>query len=154
MRLLSPKDLGKWEPEYHALIEEARLPLTPRGTWFLADKPAIVAVFDQDEVVYITATRTLAKTMQSFHKEGAVNEFRSYVAIFECGLSPKTAEKRAASGRAAQRVDSAVAKLSFAAIPAPPAVLDQIAKAFIAVADPRYNGATATSNLAIDALPQ
>ena len=154
MSIFSPSDLGKWEQEYHILLDGERHSLTPHGTWLLGDKPGLVAVYDTDEVVYIGAARALGKTLQSFHKEGAVNEFRTFVAVFECGLSPKNAERRYKDGRSAKRVDAAVARMSFSVAPAPTQHLDLLAQAFTAVADPRFNGPTALSNLAIDALPQ
>lgn len=154
MKVFSPTDLGRWEREYRLLLEGERLSLTPTTTWMLGDKPGIVAVFDQDEVVYIAAAQSVAKTLQSFHRSGAVNEFRTYVAIFECGLSPKTAEKRYKNGRSAERVDAAIGKMAYSVVPGPTQHLDQLAKAFATIADPRYNGPTALGNLAIDALPK
>lgn len=154
MAIFSPSDLGKWEREYRLLVEGERHSLSPDGTWLLGDKPGLVAIFDGDEVVFIGAARTLAKTLQLFHKEGAVNEFRTGVAIFECGFSPKNVEQRYKDGRNAKRVDSVVARMSFSVAPAPTQHLDLLAEAFIAVADPRFNGPTARANLAIDSLPQ
>ena len=154
MSIFSPSSLGKWEHEYRLLFEGERHTLVPESTWMLGDMPGLVAVFDGDEVVYIASAAKLAGTIRSFHKEGAVNEFRTFVAVIECGLAPKTAEKRYANGRAAKRVDVAVSRMSFTVAAAPPQHLHALAKAFTAVADPRYNGPTTLANLAIDALPQ
>ncbi len=154
MTIFSPTDLGKWQELYHLLLAGERHSLTPAGTWMLGDKPGLAAVFDGDEVVYICAARPLARILQAFHKEGAVNEFRTFVAVFECNISPKNAEGRYKNGRTAKRVDSAVARMSYAVAPAPAQHLDLLAQAFIAVVDPRFNGHTAQANLAIDALPQ
>ena len=154
MRQFSPSDLGKWEELYLQLVEGERHSLTAAGTWALADKPGLVAVFDSDEPVWIGATRTLGKTLASFHKQGAINEFRSYVAMVECGLSPKNIEKKYKDGRSGQRVDAAVARFHFSVAPAPAPQLEALASAFTAVSDPRFNGPTALANMAIDALPQ
>ena len=154
MQQFSPADLGKWEKEYRLLIEGERHSLTEQGTWALADKPGLLAVFDEDEPIYIGHSRGLAKTLQSFHKVGVVNEFRNYVAIIECGLAPKNIEKKYKNGRSGQRVDTAVSRFFYAISPAPTAQLEPLAAAFTAVADPRYNGPTALSNMAIDALPK
>ncbi len=154
MQQFSPADLGKWEKEYRQLIEGERHSLTEQGTWALADKPGLLAVFDEDEPIFIGHSKTLAKTLQSFHKVGVVNEFRNYVAIIECGLAPKNIEKKYKNGRSGQRVDVAVSKFFFAISPAPATQLAPLAAAFTAVADPRYNGPTALANMAIDALPQ
>ena len=154
MDQFSPADLGKWEKEYRQLIEGERYSLTEQGTWALADKPGLIAIFEEDEPIFIGHSKTLAKTLQSFHKVGAVNEFRSYVAIIECGLAPKNIEKKYKNGRSGQRVDVAVSKFFFAISPAPATQLAPLAAAFTAVADPRYNGPTALANMAIDALPR
>lgn len=154
MDQFSPADLGRWEKEYRQLIEGERYSLTEQGTWALADKPGLIAVFEEEEPIYIGYSKTLAKTLQSFHKVGSVNEFRNYVAIIECGLAPKNIEKKYKNGRSGQRVDVAVSKLFFAISPGPPSQLALLAAAFTAVADPRYNGPTALANLAIDALPK
>jgi hypothetical protein len=154
MQQFSPSDLGKWEAHYRQLLDGERHALTDAGTWALADKPGLIAVFDDVESVYLTGTRTIAKTLQSFHKAGAVNEFRSLAAIVECGLAPKNIEKKYKSGRSAQRVDSAIASFTYSICPAPGALLDALSEAFTAVADPRFNGPTARANLAIDGLPQ
>ncbi len=154
MSIFSPSNLGKWEVEYRLLLDGERHSLAPHGTWLLGDKPGLVAIFDGDEVIYIAAASSLAKTLQSFHKEGAANDFRTSVAVFECGISPKNAEKRYKNGRAAKRVDGAIARMTYSVAPVPAQHLEALARAFIAVADPRYNGATALANLAIDALPQ
>ena len=154
MSIFSPSSLGKWEHEYRLLLDGERHILAPESTWMLGDMAGLVAVFDSDEVIYIASASKLAPTIRSFHKEGAVNEFRTFVAVFECGLSPKTAEKRYANGRTAKRVDTAVGRMTFSVAAAPAKHVDALVRAFAAVADPRYNGPTALSNLAIDALPQ
>ena len=153
MSIFSSSSLGKWEHEYRLLLDGERHTLAPDSTWLLGDMPGLVAVFDGDEVVYIASASKLAGTIRAFHKEGAVNEFRTFVAVFECGLAPKTAEKRYANGRTARRVDTAVSRMTFTVAAAPPKHMDALAKAYTAVADPRYNGPTALANLAIDALP-
>ena len=56
--------------------------------------------------------------------------------------------------RTGQRVDTAVASYTYAICPASAGLLDTLSAAFTAVADPRFNGPTAQSNLAIDALPK
>ena len=76
------------------------------------------------------------------------------MAIIECGLAPKNIEKKYKNGRSGQRVDTAVSRFFYAISPAPSRQLSALAAAFRAVADPRYNGATALSNMAIDALPR
>jgi len=128
--------------------------LTAEGTWMLAEKPGLVAVFDGEEVVYVAGTRNIAKTLQGYLKGGSPSEFRTYLAMVDLGVSQKTAEKRAQEGQVGQRVEKAAARLKYRVVPAQQSVLDVLARAFLAVADPRLNGPTALGNLAIDALPK
>ncbi|NQW18815.1 MAG: hypothetical protein HQ478_15185 [Chloroflexi bacterium] len=154
MQQFSPSDLGKWEEHFHQLIDGEKHSLSESGTWALADKPGLIAIFDGEEPVFLTGTKTIAKTLQSFHKSGTVNEFRNLVAIIECGLSPKNIEKKYKNGRTGQRVDTAVTSYTFSICPASATLLEALSAAFTAVADPRFNGPTAQANLAIDALPK
>ena len=154
MSIFSTSSLGKWEHEYKMLLNGVRNPLVHESTWMLGDIPGLVAIFDVEEVVYIASTLKIASTLRSFHKKGMVNEFRTHVAIFECGLLPKTARERYSSGRSARRVDLAVGRMTFSIAAAPEKHLNALVNAFVVVADPRYNGPTAIANLAIDALPQ
>jgi hypothetical protein len=154
MGIFTPSHLGRWERLYKELVEGERHSLTPQGTWMLAEKPGLVAVFDGDEVVYITGARSIAKTVQGLLKGGAVNELRTLVAVIDLNISPRTADIRAKNGPAGQRIDKVISKLSYTVAPAQPNLLEPLSQAFIAVADPRYNGPTALANLAIDALPK
>jgi len=154
MSIFTPSHLGRWEALYSDLMTGERMSLTLEGTWMLAEKPGLVAVFDSDEVVYVAGTRNIAKTLQGYLKGGSACEFRTLTASVDLGVSQKTAEKRAKDGQVGQRVDKLVARLRYRVAPAQPSVLDAVARAFVAVADPRFNGPTAQGNLAIDALPK
>jgi len=154
MSVFISSHLGRWEALYGDLLGGERASLTPEGTWMLAEKPGLVAVFDGDETVYLGGTRNIAKTLQGFLKGGAACEFRTLLAEVDLGVSQKTAENRAKDGPLSQRVDKAVARFKYRVVPAQPAVVDAVAQAFAVVADPRFNGPTALGNLAIDALPK
>ncbi|MDA1258916.1 MAG: hypothetical protein O3C10_13910 [Chloroflexi bacterium] len=147
-------DLGKWEATYRALTGADRHLLTPEGVWMIGEKPGLVAVFDDDEIVYITSTRNLAKTLQSFPREGAECELRTLAAVVDLGVSGKTAPARASKGPTAQRVSRLVGRMTYAVAQAPIAHLDTVRDAFIAIADPRYNGRTSLANQALDRLPK
>ena len=154
MSVFTPSHLGRWEALYDDLLAEERMSLTAEGTWMLAEKPGLVAVFDGDEVVYVAGTRNIAKTLQGYLKGGSACEFRTLAAQVDLGVSQKTAEKRAQDGPVGQRVDKLAARLRYRVVPVQPSVLDAVSRAFIAVSDPRFNGPTARGNLAIDALPK
>lgn len=152
--MFTPGHLGKWEPLFHDLVEGESQSLTPEGTWMLGDKPGLVAVLEGEELVYIGAAASIAKTLATFIKGGAVSDFRTHVATLDLGISPKTAEQRAQSGPAAERVNKRISKMRYRVVPAQPSLLDTLAAAFTVVGDPRYNGPTAMANRAIDALPK
>ncbi len=154
MSVFTPSHLGRWEALYDDLLGGERMSLIPEGTWMLAEKPGLVAVFDQDEVVYVAGTRNIAKTLQGYLKGGSACEFRTLAAQVDLGVSQKTAEKRAQDGPMGQRVDKLAARLRYRVVPVQPSVLDAVSRAFVAVSDPRFNGPTAQGNLAIDALPK
>ena len=154
MSVFTPSHLGRWEALYNDLLAGERMSLTHEGTWMLAEKPGLAAVFDGDEVVYVEGTRNIAKMLQGYLKGGSACEFRTLAAEVDLGVSQRTAEQRAKDGPVAQRVDKLVARLRYRVVPAQPSVLDAVSRAFVAVSDPRFNGPTAQGNLAIDALPK
>jgi len=154
MSVFTPSHLGRWEGLYDDLLTGERMSLTPEGTWMLAEKPGLVAVFDGDEVVYVAGTQSIAKALQGYLKGGSACEFRTLAAQVDLGVSQKTAEKRAQEGPVGVRVDKLVARLRYRVVPVQPSVLDAVSRAFVAVSDPRFNGPTAQGNLAIDALPK
>ena len=130
------------------------MPLTPDGTWMLADRPGLVAVFDDGEPVYIGDSDKLGKELNAAVNGGAESELRTLIAVVELGASLKTAAARAKSGPLAKRVSRRVGKMRYRIVPAPPTQLAALADAFAVVADPRYNGPTARANAALDALPK
>jgi hypothetical protein len=154
MPVFTPAHLGKWEPLYRDLLEGETSPLTADGTWMIADKPGLVAVFDDGEAVYIGAAEKLGRELSTAVSGGAESTLRTQIAVVELGGSVKTAAARAKSGPLAQRVSRKVAKMRFRIVPAPPSQLAALAEAFAIVADPRYNGPTARANAALDALPK
>ena len=154
MNVFTPSHLGRWEALYSDLLQGERMSLTPEGTWMLAEKPGLVAVFEGDEVVYLASTRNIAKTIQVFLRGGSACEFRTLLAQVDLGASQKTAETRAQDGHMGQRVDKAASRFKYRVVPAQPSALEPLERAFVTVADPRLNGQTARGNLAIDALPK
>ena len=154
MPVFTPAHLGKWEQLFRDLLEGESLPLTPNGTWMLADRPGLVAVFDEQEPVYIGAAEKIGKELQTAVSGSGESELRTLVAIVELGTSRKTAQTRAKSGPLAGRVSKRVAKMKYRVVPAPQAQLASLAAAFRVVADPRYNGPTAQANAALDGLPR
>ncbi len=154
MSVFTPSHLGRWEALYDDLLGGERTSLTPEGTWMLAEKPGLAAVFDRDEVVYVAGMRNIAKTLQGYLKGGSACEFRTLAAQVDLGVSQKTAEKRAQDGPVGQRVDKLAARFRYRVVPVQPSVLEAVSRAFVAVSDPRFNGPTAQGNLAIDALPK
>ena len=152
MPVFTPAHLGKWEPLYRDLLEGETLPLTVEGTWMLADRPGLMAVFDDSEVVFIGETEKIGKELQAAVAGGAESALRSMIAIVELGASRKNAVSRAKSGPLAQRVSRRVAKMRYRVVPAPVTQLKALSEAFTVVADPRYNGPTAQANAALDAL--
>jgi hypothetical protein len=166
--MFSPSHLGRWEKLYRDLTEGHRLPLTPESAWMLADRPGLIAVFDEDEAVYISGAQSIAAAVQGFlggkptrsgpkrsaRPDASGPEFRTAVAMTELGVSPKTAVARSAAGPTAERVNRRIARMSFRVVPAPAALLGALAGAFAVVSDPRYNGPTSRANRALDALPE
>ena len=81
-------------------------------------------------------------------------ELRVMIATVELGVSPKSAIARVKTNSISKRVDKITLRLKFRVIPVPPTLLESLASAFLAIADPRYNGQPTLANLAIDALPK
>lgn len=154
MPVFTPAHLGKWETLYRDLLEGETLPLTSDGTWMLADRPGLLATFDDGEVVYIGATEKLGRELQVAVSGGAESELRTLVAVVELSASKKNAASRAKSGPLATRVSRKIEKMRYRIVPAPPSQMPLLAEAFAVVADPRYNGPTARANAALDALPK
>lgn len=154
MMQFNSTDLGKWEAAYLTLTNGERHSLTPEGVWMIAEKPGLIAVFDDDDIVYIASTKNLSKSLQSFSREGAECEIRTMAAIVDLGVPGKTAAKRAAKGPTAQRVSKLIGRMTYTVAQAAPAQMESISDAFIAIADPRYNGRTSLANQALDRLPK
>ncbi len=154
MPIFTPSHLGKWEQLYSDLLDGETSPLTEEGTWMLADRSGLVAVFDDGEPVYVGAAEKLGRELQVAVSGGAESELRTLVAIVELGASKKSAATRAKSGPLATRVNRKIAKMRFRVVPAQPSQMAVVADAFAVVADPRYNGPTARANAALDALPK
>jgi hypothetical protein len=152
MPVFTPAHLGKWEQLYRDLLEGETLPLTADGTWMLADRPGLVAVFDEAEVVYVGGMEKIGKELQAAVAGNADSELRCLVAVVELGASPRSAASRAKDGPLAKRVTRKVEKMRYRVVPAPLAQLALLADAFTVVADPRYNGPTAQANAALDAV--
>ena len=154
MPIFTPAHLGKWESLYSNLLEGDALPLTEEGTWMLADRPGIYAIFDDGEVVFIGASEKLGKELHTAVSGGAESDLRTHVAISDMNTSRKNAHTRAKSGPLATRISKKIARLRYRVVPAPPSQMQAVAEAFAVVADPRYNGPTAQANAALDALPK
>jgi hypothetical protein len=154
MPVFTPTHLGKWEPLYGDLLNGETLPLTADGTWMLADRPGLIATFDDGEVVYIGAAERLGRELQVAVAGGAESELRTLVAVVELDASKKSAATRAKSGPLATRVSRKVSRMRYRVVPAAPSQMVVIAEAFAVVADPRYNGPTARANAALDTLPK
>ncbi len=154
MPIFTPAHLGKWESLFKDLLEGETLPLTEEGTWMLADRSGLVAVFDDGEPVFIGATEKLGKELQVAVSGGAESQLRTLLAISELGAAKKNAATRAKSGPLANRVNKRIAKLRYRVVPASPTQMSLLAEAFAVVSDPRYNGPTARANAALDALPK
>ncbi len=154
MPIFTPAHLGKWEPLYSDLLDGETSPLTEEGTWLLADRSGLMAVFDDGEPVYVGAAEKLGKELQIAVAGGAESELRTLVAVIELGASKKSAAARAKSGPLSTRVSRKIAKMRFRVVPASPSQMANVAEAFAVVADPRYNGPTARANAALDALPK
>ena len=120
----------------------------------LADRTGLMAAFDDGEVVFIGASEKLGKELQVAVSGGAESTLRSLVAVVEFGASRKNAATRAKSGPLAQRISRKIAKMRYRVVPSPQSQIAVLAEAFAVVADPRYNGPTARSNAALDALPK
>lgn len=154
MPIFTPAHLGKWESLFKDLLDGETLPLTEDGTWMLADRPGLIAVFDDGEPVYIGATDKLGKELQVAVSGGAESALRTLLAVHELSASKKNAATRAKSGPLSTRVNKRVAKLRYRVVPVTPSHMTLLADAFAVVADPRYNGPTARANAALDALPK
>lgn len=154
MMQFTSTDLGKWEAAYLILIAGERHALTPEGVWMIGDKPGLLAIFDDDDIVYVGSTKNLAKTLQVLPREGAEVELRTLAAIVDLGVPGKTAAKRASKGPTAQRVTRLINRMTFSVAQVTPVHMDAIRDAFIAIADPRYNGRTSKANQALDLLPK
>ncbi len=154
MPVFTPAHLGKWEQLYRDLLEGETLPLTEEGTWMLADRTGLLAVFDEGEIVFIGASDKLGRELQIAVSGGAESALRSLIAIVELGAAKKSAATRAKSGPLAQRISRKLAKMRYRVVPASPSQISVLADAFAVVADPRYNGPTARANAALDALPK
>jgi hypothetical protein len=154
MPVFTPAHLGKWERLYRDLLEGETLPMTEEGTWMLADRTGLLAVFDEGETVFIGASDKLGKDLQVAVTGGTESPLRSLVAIVELGAARKNAATRAKSGPLAQRISRKIAKMRYRVVPAPQSQVSALAEAFAVVADPRYNGPTGRGNAALDALPK
>ena len=64
MPIFTPSHLGKWEPLFSDLLDGETSPLTEEGTWMLADRSGLVAVFDDGEPVYIGSAEKLGRELQ------------------------------------------------------------------------------------------
>ena len=152
--MFSASHLGKWENLYKNLIEGERIPFNATETWLLGDKPGIIAIFESDEVIYLTSTLNIVKEIQQFLKSDNLHEFRKMGAIVDLGISMVSVGKGIKSKNTTLRIDKKIKDFKFRIVPIRNNIKDRVSEAFIAVADPRYNGPTTRSNLAIDNLPK
>ena len=154
MMQFNATDLGKWESAYRTLTVGEHHSLTPEGGGMSGGKPGLGAICDEEPIVYNTSTRNLAKTLQSFPREGAECELRTLAAIVDLGVPGKTAHVRASKGPTAQRVTRLISRMTYSVAQVSTAHMDTIRDAFIAISDPRYNGRTSLANQALDRLPK
>ena len=154
MAVFTSAHLGKWESLYKNLIKGEQFPLTEQSTWIMADKPGLIALFDEMEVVYIGSTEKIGRTLRTFINGGVDNDLRAYVAETEFNIPPKHSTKRSRNGLIAKKINRRLRKMTFRVTPAPKIHLKLLSEAFSVVSDAKYNGPSAKSNRAIDSLPQ
>ena len=152
--MFSSSHLGKWEKLYINLTEGERTPFKESETWLLGKKPGIISIFESDEIVYITSTSDIVKEIQQLLKSNNSHEFRKMVAIVDLAISTNYLTKGLNNKKMNQRIDKKIQGFKFRIVPIRENLRVRISDAFIAVADPRYNGPTTMSNLAIDNLPK
>ena len=152
--MFSTSHLGKWGNLYKNLIEGEKIPFNETETWLLGGKPGIIAIFELDEVVYLTSTSNIIKEIQQFLKSDNLHEFRRMVAIIDLGISITSVGKGIRSKNMTLRINKKIKDFKFRIVPIRESIRIRVSEAFIAVADPRYNGPTSKSNLAIDNLPK
>ena len=83
-----------------------------------------------------------------------MHEFRRMVAIIDLGISITSVGKGIRSKNMTLRINKKIKDFKFRIVPIRESIRIRVSEAFIAVADPRYNGPTSKSNLAIDNLPK
>ena len=152
--MFSSSHLGKWEEVYKNLTEGERTPFNESETWLLGKKPGIISIFESDEIVYVTSTSDIVKEIQQLLKSNNIHEFRQMVAIVDLGISITSVSKGLKNKKTTQRIDKKIQEFKYRIVPVRENFRVRISDAFIAVADPRYNGLTTRSNLAIDNLPK
>ena len=59
MSNFTKKQLGKWELIYDELIFGIKLPLKESNSWFFGDKHGIIAIFNEDEILYVLGTENI-----------------------------------------------------------------------------------------------
>ena len=76
MSNFTKKQLGKWELIFDELIFGIKLPLKESSSWFLGDKHGIIAIFNDDEILYVLGTQNISKTINNIVKGGNIGDFR------------------------------------------------------------------------------
>ena len=87
MSNFTKKQLGKWEFIFDELIFGIKFPLKESSSWFLGDKHGIIAIFNNDEILYVLGTQNISKTINNIVKGGNIGDFRKMLAIVEFNLS-------------------------------------------------------------------
>ena len=154
MPVFTPSHLGNWEQLYLELLEGETFPLAENIVSLLGSKPGIIAVLHESEPIYIESSKDISKTLMDYLSGSSACDFRVQVAVGELGASARTAPQRVGNGPLSARVNRALSKFRFNAVPATAGQVDKLASAFRIVADPRLNGPTARANAVIDALPK
>ena len=154
MSHFNPKHLGKWQGIYNDLINGPKLPLNESSCWMMGEKHGLIAVFDQDEILYIEASNNIFKSIHSFITSGSSIHFRNLVAIIEFNISEKTAHSRSSKGPLSKKIDKRIGGFSYSVVQEPKNHINNLARAFNVVSDSRLSGPTAVSNISIDSLPK
>ena len=153
MSNFTKKQLGKWEFIFDELIFGIKFPLKESSSWFLGDKHGIIAIFNNDEILYVLGTQNISKTINNIVKGGNVGDFRKMLSIVEFNLSGNNIESKILKGTLATKIDKKISSFSFSISQAPKQHLERLSEAFNVVSDSTYGGPTVKSNISIDSLP-
>ena len=116
MSNFTKKQLGKWEFIFDELIFGIKFPLKESSSWFLGDKHGIIAIFNNDEILYVLGTQNISKTINNIVKGGNIGDFRKMLAIVEFNLSGNNIESKISKGTLSTKIDKKISGFSFSII--------------------------------------